>query len=278
MKRFCKIFLALTLFTAPVHAGTNFSFTGDNLNPATIKTGLLYWFRATDGITKDGSNNVSAWVDKSSNAYTAAPTSSPHSPVWTANVTGSRPCLLFNGASGSTQSFLEFASGVSMFTDGSPRAYFGTIQSQTKGGTYYNVLLSNANSTSSKWFSITASSDASYGNFWFGSLTSGSNQIRDATGNVTSAVTNFRISYDGGTVSSAASWSAWLSNTSQTLDVGSGGISASTLTTNRIGEWITLNGTLSWKGYICELGAFNSAYSGTEGTKINTYQTGYWAN
>lgn len=58
----------------------------------------LLWLRADAGITKDGSNIVTEWVDQSSNAYSFVP--NPTGPTWTASAYGSLPAIRYTGTEG----------------------------------------------------------------------------------------------------------------------------------------------------------------------------------
>lgn len=66
-----------------------------SFSPSTL-TGLQIWLRADLGVTKDGSNNVSTWVDQSTNAYSFSGTVSTNKPVWVSSDINSKPAMSFS--------------------------------------------------------------------------------------------------------------------------------------------------------------------------------------
>lgn len=65
-------------------------------NPSMLTNGLTLWFRADAGVTKDGSNNVTAIADQAA-GYTATQTTSGAEPTWVASDINGSPALRFNG-------------------------------------------------------------------------------------------------------------------------------------------------------------------------------------
>lgn len=273
-----KKLLAFTLLSLSLIlcvAGANWFFIGDNGPPPwtpSDKSGMLYWFRATDGIIKNGSNEVTQWNDKSVNAYNATETP-PRSPVWTnAAAPNGKACILFNGLNN-----LEFASGIALAGAGLARGYFFTLQAQTQGGTWYEVFITNNTAVTGSDFSAFFSNDATYSDLSFNIYTSSSTTaLKVASVDFISAVTNGMMNYTGGTVGTPASWQVYKSSVSQTVVTGGPGTSANNR--NYIGDWSTASGGLGFKGYICEVGAYDSVLSPTDQTNMNTYQTGFWGN
>ncbi len=93
-------------------------------SPAVPPVGLMVWFKPDAGITKDGSNNVTAWTDQRS-GFTVVPNTATD-PTWTANMLNGEPGLVFNGSQRLTspdyvpldQDFTIVACGVSNDTVG----------------------------------------------------------------------------------------------------------------------------------------------------------------
>jgi hypothetical protein len=61
-------------------------------------TGCVLWLRADLGVTKDGSNLVSAWADQTSNGNDVAQPAGGSQPTWTDNVVNGYPVITFEGA------------------------------------------------------------------------------------------------------------------------------------------------------------------------------------
>lgn len=64
-----------------------------------VTTNLQLWLKADAGVTKDGSNNVSAWADQSGNAHHADQTAVTSQPLWVDNVINGKPVIRFDGNS-----------------------------------------------------------------------------------------------------------------------------------------------------------------------------------
>ena len=62
-----------------------------------VTTNLQLWLKADAGITKDGSNNVAAWADQSSNMKTASQSNVTIQPLWVDNVINGQPVIRFDG-------------------------------------------------------------------------------------------------------------------------------------------------------------------------------------
>jgi hypothetical protein len=58
-------------------------------------SGLTLWLDAENGITKDGSNKVSQWLDGSTNALAFTNANSAEYPTWVANVVNGKPVIRF---------------------------------------------------------------------------------------------------------------------------------------------------------------------------------------
>jgi hypothetical protein len=64
---------------------------------ATVDTGLVLWLDAGAGVTKDGSDKVTAWEDRSGLLNHTAATGAGTGPTWIDNVINGRPVLRFDG-------------------------------------------------------------------------------------------------------------------------------------------------------------------------------------
>ena len=69
---------------------------GSSFVPSDI-SGLQVWLDAELGVTKDGSNKVSAWLDQSSNAYNYTQALSAEQPTWVDASLNGKPIIRFSG-------------------------------------------------------------------------------------------------------------------------------------------------------------------------------------
>jgi hypothetical protein len=69
---------------------------GGSASPTT--TNLVRWYKADAGITKNGSNRVSAWADQSSAASNLSQSTSGNQPLWTASVLDGMDGIYFDSA------------------------------------------------------------------------------------------------------------------------------------------------------------------------------------
>lgn len=59
-------------------------------------SGLQFWVRSDLGVTKDGSDNVSAWADQSGNGRNVS--EATNQPLWVDNVINGKPVIRFDGS------------------------------------------------------------------------------------------------------------------------------------------------------------------------------------
>jgi hypothetical protein len=91
---------------AGITENTTFNFTTKELvTPGGLPGGLKLWLKANDGVTVNGSNEVSSWQDQSTNNKTAT---AVNTPTKVDNSINFNPTVFLNG----TDSGLEIASGV----------------------------------------------------------------------------------------------------------------------------------------------------------------------
>jgi hypothetical protein len=72
--------------------------SGPTATPGVPTSGLKLWLKADVGITKDGSNYVSAWADQSGGGLNATQSTSGIKPVYTASVISGKPVVRFDGS------------------------------------------------------------------------------------------------------------------------------------------------------------------------------------
>ena len=63
----------------------------------TLPTGMKLWLKGDAGVTKDGSNKVSAWADQSGNGNNATQATSSKQPTWVDNAVNGHPVMRFSG-------------------------------------------------------------------------------------------------------------------------------------------------------------------------------------
>jgi hypothetical protein len=69
-----------------------------NFTTAIPFDGLKLWLDADLGITKDGSNRISAWADQSGNGLDLSQGNGAQQPLWTTNALGGRAAIRFDGS------------------------------------------------------------------------------------------------------------------------------------------------------------------------------------
>ena len=62
-----------------------------------LPSGMKLWLKADAGVTKDGSNKVSAWADQSGNSNSALQATSSKQPAWVDNAANGHPVMRFSG-------------------------------------------------------------------------------------------------------------------------------------------------------------------------------------
>lgn len=109
IKKISSVFLILSLLCSPAFSrpvritdgtgSSNTSSVSDLSGPSL--TGLKLWLDSNDAttITKDGSNRVAQWNDKSGTGNNVVQATSGNKPVWTANQLNGKPTLAFVAAS-----------------------------------------------------------------------------------------------------------------------------------------------------------------------------------
>lgn len=179
-------------FPTDYFAGLAVASNSTSLNSATFEnvqylkdvvqrsTSLVCWLRSDNGITYDGSNNVSFWTDQSSNGYNGSQTDSANQPTLVPDAINGLPAIEFTP--GTDSQFLQFpagfdfTSGLSLFVVVNPTAMsadatildfrnfsgtsssdqFGLSESSSSGGAQFYAFDGTAGSSGSFSAALTA--------------------------------------------------------------------------------------------------------------------------
>lgn len=91
---------------------------------------IVFWVSADGSVTKDASNNVSEWVDMSSNSNNVTQPTAASQPLWQANTLNGHPVIKFDGTN-------DFMSGGDILDIGeTSRSIFFIGQTYTSAGAY----------------------------------------------------------------------------------------------------------------------------------------------
>ena len=97
---------------------------GRKFKPSDVPN-LGLWLESGWGITRDGSNAVSAWLDRSANAYNFTQSTGANQPVWTESEFGGNAGLIFDGTNDSLE-----VSVSNPFSSSQSFSYFAVHKSQ----------------------------------------------------------------------------------------------------------------------------------------------------
>jgi hypothetical protein len=116
-------------------------------NPPVPASGLQLWLRADEGVTADGSGNISQWADQGPIQENATQTTAGNQPQFVTNVINGEPVVRFNGSSAYLQlpsGFSNLTSGVTAFAVFSPTTTAGSerIFDIGNGAPFDNTVLS----------------------------------------------------------------------------------------------------------------------------------------
>jgi hypothetical protein len=114
---------------------TLFNAIPSTLLPLSI-SGCCWWLDAADvtTITKDGSNKVSNWADKSTNAFQFAQSTATNKPTYTANNQNGKGTITFNAANST------YLAGPSTFAIGTSSFALFAVASYTSNTSYGTVF------------------------------------------------------------------------------------------------------------------------------------------
>ena len=237
------------------------------------KSGLLFWFDATNGVTKDGSDLVSQWDDRSGNGRHATASGSDR-PLWEGGQLNGRPGIYFDASN-----YMSFGSD-NLFASGSEFCFWAVMQAEAGDETWYRTLVTIKSATTNRNFSALISNNTTtYGQLWWayaGASPSSARAVAVASADYLTAPARLVINYTGGDTEAAASWQAYRNGVGLT-DAQAAGSASHTNSANRIGAWGTSPApSFGWSGHIFEMGAYDSQLSDDERTELAAYLAAKW--
>jgi len=238
--------------------------TASCFTPTSI-TGCKLWLDATRGITKDGSNKVSAWADQSGLGNNASQGSAGNQPTWVAPTSGTNGNAHILFASASTEYMT--ANGAATPFSGSDKAFTlsAVFKKTTNVGTQNLFVLGRASSTTPV-HQIYTNASSNYATF----------RRDDASA---SASTN------GGTpdtsthvltvVFSGTTFSAWIDG-ANIINAAALNVGTATLDTLGIGAWSSTSVLQPFDGRICEIVVHDTALGTSDRQSMEAYLTSKW--
>ena len=219
--------------------------------------GCILWLDAADSSTLTGSNPVTAWKDKSSNAYSFTGTGA----VVSNYPSNSTPSLYFNGSSYLVNTSLSVAPPYSFFvvahSTSTPASYARALNALTTAGTDFFLFIGAYNSNSL----------LSYG-------TGGGWTDLSGYGNPTSNMWHLMVA----SVPASTPNSTRYLNGSAYSSVGVAGCNAASFTSINVGGGYGTYtyATQSWNGYIGEIIAYNFQVSEAQRQAVEGYLAFKW--
>lgn len=212
--------------------------TGGGGDPSSI-AGLLGWWKADTGITKDGSDFVSQWDDQSGNGKHLTQATSGNRPTWEASIKNGLPGVKFPTSRG-----LIFPSGLA------------GIQSILCVFTYPTATFSTNSIIVSRTYSPNA---------WFGS--SGTAQWSQIPFDLYRRNGSVRANNETISPLNASHYVVGYSGLLLPMDMSS----------QVMGNWPLLYDN-AWTGHIHEFAIWDAQLSGSEITTVENYVTGKWGS
>jgi len=234
------------------------SWRADGTNTPKQIDGLYAWYDASDSstITKDGSNKVSKWTDKSGNSLGSnldlLQSTGGDQPTWTDADRNGKPTLNFSGA------YMKTDTSVTIASESQPTTYFFVTKTDANGE---RVMLDGSYGSNSNYDDWRQNMGKSGSNYWF---------------------------VDGGTTSTTASADTWYYGTaifngsSGKLNINGTTISSSLATGSRqmrmgtLGSWSDGSSSQRWEGKFAEIIMFNKLLSDTEIADVEEYLKEKW--
>ena len=219
-------------------------------------SGCQLWMDAADSSIVTGTSPVTAWIDKSSNAYSFSGTGAVRSNIGSTINTS----LFFNGSSYLTNNSISITFPITVFTVAyqSTNNGFQRILNGLSGSAYDYVLFMGASGTSVAVFS-------GIGGAWVDI------NFNSPATNSHLAMMLISTTVSGGTVTTYANGT--------TLDSKSGGGSAGTTFTGfNIGGGVgsLTTGTQTWNGHICEIIVYSGVLTTTQRQQVESYLAQKW--
>jgi hypothetical protein len=238
------------------------------------KSGLIFWFDATFGVTQSGT--VSAWADRSTNAYNAAQGTGINQPTYTASSLNGKPGITFDGSN----DYMTFAGTTSLFARNTAMSIVLVGTANAKSGTYYNQFIAMQMSNADQGFYLIQSNDANYGSLGFSCPGNNPALVQGLKSPGVTAGTAFytTISYNGSETGynalNASNWSTEVDGASQT-ETASGNYNTGTASARSVLGANKIFGS-ALNGTINEVFAYNSVLSAGELTDIAGYVSSKW--
>ena len=253
---------------------TTLAILGAPFSPVDLP-GLTLWLDASDAdtITKDGSDLVSAWNDKSGNARNFTYVSGTK-PTWQSAQLNGNPGILFNGSS----TRLEH-SGANVLSTAAA-SYIITVFQRTGYVEQYPRLLNLTTNDVNKPFSITFtySGDTNYSPI---AISSGDYKKFRINGSDTQIDTNphvMVVTYNGGGVATGTNWDLDLDWVDQPFYNTAPGTTSNAAAISTIGctEWTSTSRIQHFQGRVYEVMAGIGALSESDIASLNSYITAKW--
>lgn len=247
----------------------------------TSKSGLLFWFDATQITGLVDNDPISTWDNSETTASRDATSSSTNRPLYKTNVQNGKPGVLFDGSND------YFAFGTDTLWDAAtPFGIVIVAYLVAQGATpWYENIIAIKTGHGAKVFEVTeVKGDANRPGLSFGLSGDTVNSrflVNCGEDKFTAAPSSLVVNYDGtgttGTGNNLTSdYAAWLNNAAQTLAVNAGSSNA-TATNNFIASRGTATPpSLPMKNYLFEVFAYNSQITTQERTDIASYVSGKW--
>lgn len=233
-----------------------------SFSPLDITTSLF----PADAQIYNGSNLIDTWTDAKGVAN-ATQSTGAMKPTYVASAVNGYGVLR-----NTTSTFMDFGSA-SNVTIGTPASFFIVAKVNTQGGTWYSTLLTLKGGDAGRVLSLVASNDASYGNLWLSYIGSASPEavISAASATATGSYLLFIVTYNGGSVSSTASFTITINSTGQTLSVPAG-TAIGPASKNYLCSWSTGTPAFALPGDVAEWGFSNTtAWSAQNKADLWTY-------
>jgi hypothetical protein len=225
-------------------------------------SGMKLWLKADSGITKDGSNKVSAWTDQSGQGNNGSQGTALAQPTWNASAQNSLPTVRF------TDGHMIDLGTAQLVQRNQPFSIWFVFRSHGFGDEWQPMFVSR---TATDPFALTYTSNNEYKDFCFGS----GNPANFGTGKFTYApgTTNYHVielHYTGSGPTTLASFSAAADGVAKTIDAT--GPFGTTLYNTAIGGHSDWQCNMS----IGEVIVYNTALDSQQKSDIRTYLNSRW--
>lgn len=236
-------------------------------NPTTI-SGLTVWLKADTGITKDGSNLVSAWNDQSGNNNHFAQATGANQPLYTASAQNGLPSIVFDGTNDYlTTSTTPTLGEYTAFIVGSRTVWANLTNAGAWGHNFA------AAGTSGRAVGVVGAAFNFWQNNEFFSCGNGYNGTPYAVGPLGTLGNNTYQLLSAG--NGAANSFVRLNRTSVVRAVTNAAVTSSA-TAMSVGTWYLAGSSDFWNGGIAEILVYNSVLSAGNITNVENYLRSKW--